>query len=342
MPSFTSSSDRAPKVGLKTLLLGTAMVTAVCVGAVEMFWRGHDVVPSYDNGIKSWSYIRQKIEASPTKQATVLLGASRMISAVSLAAYREGIEFDRLYQLSVAGEAPLATLKDIAEKTSFSGVVVMALSSHGLYDEAWREQAGHVDYYHRNWGMNNRVNFWFDREAQSRLVSRNPRYGMTSVVRALIEGDQTLFGPAMNVVTEERQRNTDYSQIDIDGYKAARVARASKTAEAFTPARKGEWMANLDMMMGYIRQIEKRGGRVVIVRMPTSEGHWDVDQKALPRAEYWDVLASKHADSLHFMDIPGMADIPLPDSSHVGVQDQAYFTKLLVTAIQDLGVYDGR
>ena len=74
-----------------------------------------------------------------------------------------------------------------------------------------------------------------------------------------------------------------------------------------------------------------RGGKVVFIRFPTADEHWDLDRAHYPRSEYWDRWANRSkAAFLHFMDVPEMQKFELPDTSHLDERDAPAFTESLL------------
>ena len=89
--------------------------------------------------------------------------------------------------------------------------------------------------------------------------------------------------------------------------------------------------------------IERRGGKVVFVRMPTSDEHWALDESKYPKALYWDRFAAvAEATAIHFLDVPGLAGFECPDTSHLDTRDSVAFTGRLVHELLDRGVIDRR
>ena len=89
-------------------------------------------------------------------------------------------------------------------------------------------------------------------------------------------------------------------------------------------------------------RIRARGGRVILVRFPTSGALWtSVDERFYPRAEYWDVFAARTGmHMLHFQDVPGLAGFDCPDGSHIDAKDRTAFTEALLDALDERGWLD--
>ena len=83
-----------------------------------------------------------------------------------------------------------------------------------------------------------------------------------------------------------------------------------------------------------MNNIKQRGGKVVFIRFPATDEHWELDEKYFPRDKYWDTYAiSSEANLIHFRDIKEMNNIKCPDYSHLDYRDTRYFTQLLVSEL---------
>ena len=91
--------------------------------------------------------------------------------------------------------------------------------------------------------------------------------------------------------------------------------------------------------MPWLRRIEARGGQVVFVRMPTSDEHWELDERYYPRAQYWDRLGSiTGVATVHFADDPRTSAFSCPDTSHLDYRDAPRFTEGLLEVLVERGV----
>jgi hypothetical protein len=83
--------------------------------------------------------------------------------------------------------------------------------------------------------------------------------------------------------------------------------------------------------------IEKRGGKVVFLRMPTTDIHEQLDELSAPRKQYWDILQRAGLRTIHFKDYPQLSCFDCPDTSHLDQEDAATFTKSLYPIIEEVG-----
>ena len=88
-----------------------------------------------------------------------------------------------------------------------------------------------------------------------------------------------------------------------------------------------------------IRAIRARGGQVLFFCSATSGAHLLADQQGYPRAQYWDRFAREIAEpngarAIYALDIPAIAALPLPDSSHIDQRDRAEFTEAMAQLVR--------
>jgi hypothetical protein len=90
-----------------------------------------------------------------------------------------------------------------------------------------------------------------------------------------------------------------------------------------------------------VARIQVRGGRVAIIRLPTPE-LWAMEEEVFPRSRFWDRMAREAGClTLHFRDVPELASVHLPDTSHLDYRDAPAFTRALLEALTKAGFFQG-
>jgi hypothetical protein len=106
----------------------------------------------------------------------------------------------------------------------------------------------------------------------------------------------------------------------------ARLPRLSR--EEFAEA-----VGRLEQTVG---RIQERGGTVIVIRMPTSGAHWELDEARYPKHEYWDAFPRRtSARAIHFKDQPTLAGFACPEGSHLDARDAPAFTAALAELLTD-------
>ena len=229
----------------------------------------------------------------------VLLGGSRIQLGISLGTLSAGSGRKHITQLAIDGTSPMATLRDLAENSQFSGLVVCSLFAPAFEPANWNAQQPWIDHYYRDFAVTSRLKRVFSGTLQRYLVLANsgkPKYLTTQF---------------------DRSRSADYSQVDLTRHRQIRLdvgQRMFQTQRASPAA----WLAQARIAESYVHAIQQRGGDVVFIRLPSSAPLYQLEERCYPRREYWDCYARiSRATLVHFEDIPGWRRFTCPDLSHL-------------------------
>lgn len=312
------------------------LVVVLVVGsltAVESLWRQRGIRPSVTDNLDLWSNQRHRV-VTEGQRSVVIVGASRAQLDLSLQTLREAYPGRTVVSLAVSGNCGPATLRDLASDTRFNGLVLYSTSG-GCLDVGWEDQQEEVDHYHRVWNRDRRFNAWAKAQIQSRLAITSSHTGLFRLMTKHLRR-RTLPTANYLVVDADRGHKADYSLVDIERHRAERVQRVTSAENRATDP--DRWLQRALTIDTWIHAIEQRGGEVVVIRLPTSDEHWEIDEQVYPRYAYWDALAkasTSNALFLHFRDLAGASDFELPDTSHMDGRDAPAFTHLLVDAIDN-------
>lgn len=288
--------------------------------AAELVLRMMGHLPSVIDDRDLWAFHRQRIDEAD-RSALVLLGGSRIQLGVSLDTLCADRGRKRVIQLAIDGTSPMATLRDLAENSEFSGLVVCSLFEPAFEPANWNAQQPWIDHFHREFAVTSRLKRVFSGTLQRYLVlvnSGKPKYLTTQF---------------------DRSRSADYTQVDLTRHRQIRLdvgqrmfqrERASPTA----------WLAQARLAESYVRAIQRRGGNVVFIRFPSSSPLYQLEERCYPRREYWDRYARvSRATLVHFEDVPVWRRFKCPDLSHLDRSDQIAFTESLVDVLVTRGVW---
>jgi hypothetical protein len=307
-------------------------IVVATAGVCEWSLRRAGHRPSFEDDPTWWAYHRRKVDGDP--RAVALLGTSRMLLAVSheaLDADRTGYHF---VQLAINGSSPLGTLEDLAADTDFTGVAIVDLAEWDVTPEAWHTQDRWIAAYHRFWRAPGAfANAWIRGRVREHLaiLGLDGRLVIASALR-----DRAWPEPRWVISRRDRFRVGDYSIADKKKLELQREKNLG-WVPAVSPAPEA-WLAEMARVERAVERIQARGGRVVILRTPTSGEQWRVANERFPRPLYWDrFAASTEAIALHFKDMPEIADIVCPDDAHLDQRDQSRFSHALVAALRARG-----
>lgn len=332
MRSSTSNSEfphhRAPLKNWFLIWGMSLLMTSLAVSVAECYWRSQGHRASVTDSLAHWSSQRSRVSDSST-QHVVLLGASRIQLGFSLDEFQQRFPDYEVTQLAIDGRFPIATLVDLAGDRSFRGIVLCSITAEGFQRSEWSDQQEYVDDFHHQYRLPIAIEDYCGTSLQNSLVILNPRIRLDSVVHCLLAGDP-LPKPFYVVTHANRSREADYGMIDIEKHRAQRVRKIHEWSKAKSPTAQ-EWGRDVKDIEQYVKAIQARGGKVVFIRFPTSDEHWELDESRYPRKNFWDQLSDlTSAVTIHFQDVPGLADFELPDTSHLDFRDAPKFTRILL------------
>ncbi len=334
MPSSIFSFERAPDGHAGRTLLCAVAVAAVLLVGVESFLRSEGGAPSVP---LSKSLMTANLDgglSNPDPRTTLILGASRIRTGFSSRVFAEHTRQAPLYYLATAGESPLAMLVFLAEKTKFSGKLIVSMNANSLSGASMNEQQYIVRYFEDEWNWNNRMNHIIGARVSSSVVIRQENYAISNVLRSVIDLNKTPPIPYWRRNSPSGETFYDFSLID-DGSVLVPPALSTGAAEPADTA----WEQNLAHFNKAVSRLTARGAQIALVRFPTSGNWWLNDQRQWPRDSFWDRIAvSTGAIKIHFRDVPSMTRFTLPDSSHLDRRDRDAFTRILLNELDAAGM----
>ncbi len=326
---ISAPGERAPEgPWRRTWVLALAIFLGV-PGGLELSLRflGHE--PSVIEGPPLWAFHRARLR-SPEPNSIVLIGMSRIKYGIDTEVFRKRYPDHEIVQLAIGGSGPVAALRDLAETEDFRGTVICSATAYSLDRATWDEQESYIRYYHSKFNLNARVNQGISAGLQDRLVILNARLNLKALVAGLL-GVRPFPEPAYQRVRFDRSASIDYSRLDVPAFRRRRLEKFLEIHERRPPLTDADWSAAVGQIEEWIERIQGRGGRVVLVRFPTTEDQWAYEQQTYPRAKYWDTLAAAtSAATVHFQDSPALSGIECPDYSHVDRRDKERFTSALL------------
>ena len=364
MPSSTSNSNqRAPRGHHAATWALTALLAAVIFAGGEWALRRRGFVPSVTDDRALWAHQRDRLRTGETGKTVVVLGTSRMLrfQPKVLADACPGTD---AVLLGVAGQHPLATLRDLADDENFRGVALCEYRPDTYGTALQEDQQRWVDFYHRTYGHLGRwqaaAGKWAELQLQRRFAILNPRIGVRYAVRG------RLHRPEMYKALQlfpDRSRAFHPSATEPDRWAKLMAERQEFSAKAKMKhlrrrtqyvrqletvditerrARPDTWYAQVSAMRPLVQRIQARGGQVVFFMAPNDGPLWDLQLRLWPRQKYWDRLASATgAVTIHFLDVPDLRNMTTVDHVHIAPEDAPLFTKAIAEEMIRLGVLDG-
>lgn len=331
MTSFTSSSSapdqvrfnahlRAPALRpwrLVALMLATAIAL---VAAWEGLLAARGVQPADTPGdMQHWLIEYDRVQQGQAD--VVFIGSSRVQIGVSPDEVERtlAVKAGRVANLGVPFSSSLPLLRELAANQRFKGTVVAEVLPVHFFGNAqsnlnvYLEQTARPRPYLR--AELNAHEMW---RARARSAAG---HGPAQELRGVLAGDGKAGGTPQ--LTSRLHPDRWYEVTVSDLPEADRQALAEAEADQFRwPGRRpteSQWRAMLEEVRGLVEVIERRGGRVLFVRMPSDRRVREVEDARFPDAEFWQPFAANlPGRCVHFADDPVLSRIGTYDGSHIG------------------------
>lgn len=340
MHSSTFSSNRECPEGpwLKTWLLTIALALTVLAGW-ELALRRLGHRPTVVDDEVLWAGQRDRVYADCCERAVVLLGDCRVQLGLVPQVLRDRLPRHRVVQLAVHETSPIAALRDLAADERFNGIVICGVNARLLCKDMWDMQQPYIDYYHTQYGLNDRLNRSLSALAQRRLVIIHPQLRLDDIAVNLVK-EHKLPAPYYLQTLADRSRLADYSHVDLEAHRLWALGRANWLYTGSLLPAPPKWLLEALELEEWVKAIQARGGRVVFVQLPTTGQHWRYDEWTFPKARYWDAFAAQtSALCIHFRDVPQLAAFDCPDTSHLDRTDAPRFTLEFAKVLEERGLF---
>ena len=335
-PASAFPAERTPALPTGRALALYGLVIAVALLSLEGFWRSRGWRPSVADtpGLRAW-HLDRAVHAGP--DVVTLIGTSRMQLHFHPDTFAARFPGRPLANLSQAGREEATFVRHLNDR-GFSGTALVGMQASHLVpdavadsDAAWAELE--APQWHERLVAPGRA------AVQFRAAVLQPDLGWRPALTALIE-TRACPPPSYNYVRPDRHRPADYQMLaergELDRLRAVRVNHLTKGG--YLPVEDAVWEAEARRLGEAVRGIRSRGGRVVLIRFPTTDGHWAVDEERFPKARYWDRLAElTGAETVHWRDVPALRGFDCPDTSHVDMRDTPAFTAALLDELRRRG-----
>ena len=316
-------------------LIGCGMLcVAVVLGTAESFWRARgwrSTVP--DSPALRVRELDLARTAGP--DAVVLLGASR-VCGFAPATFRSRFSSRALINLSISGTSEAAFIHELAE-SPFAGTILFSANESNFETDAVAagrellEEMESVPVSEYSLG-----GAW-----RSRWIGGRAELGWRQILVGLALHRE--LPKSNDWVTRDAERFTfyDFAALrDQGGFDGWRAALAEGWRTVCDAARDDSaWAANVRAFGAAAKVIEDRGGRVVLIRFPTSGFYQEGFDRAFPRERYWNRIGELTGlETIYWQDVPSLRGFVLPDDSHLDQRDAPAFTAALLDELERRGV----
>lgn len=337
--------------------LALAITTAlILLSGWELYWRSQDFPIAPDDGKAIWAEQRALVDKLDSS-GVVLIGSSRVFFNIQLYEWEEltGI---RPVMLAIAGTNPVPVFKDIVDKSSFAGTLIVGVTPP-LYFSPMSDENGSyqkpmewVEHYHKR-TYADRLNHIISKISQSNLAFLNAttddhynQLDLRTLIKRIPTPDR-IPGPPPFPFFEYIDLNRNVTMLD-------KVTSDTSYARLITgfwsfviqpppdlpPAEVIEEMKNENLKLNadLVKKFEDRGGRVIYIRNPSQNRFREAENAGFPREAYWDKLISvTGCTGYHFEDFSFMNKYTLPEWSHMATEDARQFTRDFVSRMKEDG-----
>ena len=358
MHSSTSSSERGIPTGHwpRAALIGV-LVALVVMSLWELQVRHMGYAAALNDTHDLWAQQRTELANGHDPERVVAIGSSRMLFDLDLQVYADHFGTQRPIQLSLVGSKPLAVLENLASDERFRGTLLVGVSG-GLYfvpqGQPLQNTQDALDHYAK-WSPSQHLSNRVGQLLQKRLAflnSEDLRLGVLLRHAPLTNRPGSMANippslpPYFAPVDEYRQARM-WKKCDFESPLAKRIQQLwiplmtppppppHMTEEEFRAAFVASVQSDLDRTRLAVDRIRGRGGRVVFIRFPSTEGVRAVENKFAPRAAFWDRLIETSGTlGIHFEDYPELSDFRCPEWSHLTSEDASEFSRRLMPILE--------
>lgn len=328
-----------PPLPWTRILLITAVLVAALTGGWEYQMRSLGYEPG-DLGDDPSAWVAQRRRLDTGNETTAIVGDSRILYDTNFDRFQQ-LTGVRPVQLAIEGSNGLPVLEDIAEHSSFAGLVIVGIADQSYFREGpgfARDQLKRGKFE----SPAQRISYLLSKFLRRHLAMLEDDAALTKfVTRADTDWRAGVRGPYDDVW------KISVNHDDRQTWMWPEIERSAHLREHAL----GRWM----MIFGFVvptpeviqkveartqaavAKIRARGGEVVFVRPPSIDPLRAVEESKLPRAKGWDsLLQAAQLKGVHFEDLPDAQGLVLPEKSHLNRDCAIVFTDIYVRALSGL------
>jgi hypothetical protein len=349
--SISNSNARLPKGNLLRSFAVAVLIAIVAIVGWEWFIRvkGFEAAAVIDSR-ELWAQQRQRASWLG-KDAVILVGSSRMQLGVNLGVLAKHTKTHPI-QLAIYGQTFWPVLEDLAADDSITGTVIVDMSISQMepfLDSDFRPDQKRnavvrewIEYYHSH-GFGRSQPYYRPLETKLRDgINRMFAFRSSGVSPqyALFGNRETMAYEVHLKMAPDRSIAADYQKVDLRRLKSSLIARDKmRFPVAFIDI--PDFTQRLSSLKTLVSKIQSRGGRVILVYLPTQGEIARIDEVRFPKAIYWDRLAkATGAETIHYKDYPALLNGDLPDGVHLDYRQTGQFTDALGRIVFLRGVSD--
>ena len=331
MPSSTSNFKRpGPDLPWLRIWAAAGGLVLLTLCGTELFWRARGYPAELRDGPGLWALMRKSVAPNDSSQV-VIIGDSRMQSGIDTGAFQEAFKTTPV-QLALVNGAATPVLFNLAQDPSFNGIVVSSVNRWDLsgMPEKWEMPNDYLNYYK---GLtpaqiiDERVAMLLEQRLVFMLQDLAP------VQLAAAAGKRKWPDKPFVHLNPDRSRVTEYSKFPYLELRKKRM-EGEGWFRGCPPIDQPQMLGDLAEIQSAVARIQKRGGHVVFVRMPSSGPVREFEDKMFPREKFWRLWVERTgALAISFEDYPELSGFDCPDYIHLDHKDAGPFSRALAEII---------
>ncbi len=339
-PLSTSSSDDAPKLAYVKIAAVALLTACLLTGLYQFYLAKSGYQTSIDDTVPFWSEKRAQVYTAHGRKALVIAGFSRAHLGLVTEILRKQFPSMNVVQLSIDAKPAYSVLKDLAEDPRFDGWILCdtpGMVGPDLSAKPWVENYRAAS---RDWlGVFEAADKKYNTLIKAWLSDRFIFLGSEArPVKMLYFYNKPIYVR----MEYDRHRPAHYRTMldpkDLEGMRQQLIESArpepgfeftAQTEAAIEKFSRTELRRFNDLM-------EKKGGKLIFLRMPTTGQRWVYDEIRFPK-RVWDRIHEwSGITTVHFKDYPQLSEFECPDGSHLDADDAPLFTDLLAVILKGL------
>jgi len=279
-----------------------------------------------------------------TDNDVVIVGSSRALFDIQLYEWEKQTGTLPI-QLANAGASPLPIFNDIVENTDYKGTVVVGVTE-GLFfsttfplADPWSRSANRAQFFHKR-TYAQRLNYllWTPLQNTFAFIAKDEESWADDI------NLKSLFKRIKLPARLDRPPMPPFYRFqEIDANRNVRMREEMVSDTAMANSVKAVWkfiVANIpppdkeSTMAYFLKDAEKfkaRGGKIILLRLPSSGFFKELETMGLPRDAFWEDLVTKaKVPAYHYEDYEELSGFDLPEWSHLSGPDASIFTERLV------------
>ncbi|QBG45967.1 hypothetical protein EGM51_00515 [Verrucomicrobia bacterium S94] len=333
MPSYTFNSNTAfgrhpSHLDGGCFVLAVLIILLLTGGGLELFWRSKGHVPVAADTVSLWGLHVDKVSALDS-DGLVIAGSSRVQLGLDPEILKEELGSSAVVQLARAAGSPVPVLEYIVDETSYGGTVLCGITPGVVFDELQRSRKALEE------ALVQRKKRPFYVFLEERLI-----YGVQSVL--CLNNTALSWKLAGNGLVRGNWPDPPYAKFYSSRYIAADYSKCRKAEillnnfvnllQEGVPMTEDSLAGLVDQFSDLAFKLEQRGGKLVLIRMPSSGKLYGMEHHNYPAGKYWAAFKQRFGDrAIHFTDLEEAMGTMFrcPDGSHLDYRDAERISKEL-------------